>query len=266
MSVRFPTRELSRSHSVDIDFRASGGADISALRRCSVTALACLKGGVTLLPLYFLGKESMDFTAGMYAFRQEQRERSRAIEEMPVKAHCICPNGGRPDESGNSHYSPSCQYPGHGLRSPYVVHDNSFGGFDRVIEEPPRSKSARNRPRLPVHHQDVHLTEAARQCRERLAAREATINHQPRERGTTMGSTERSMKAVGQATAEGFAKTSNQPMQNIPVPAVNGTIPAVDTARIAPTTGPCVKDVLPAVPLDKAEFGTDRPAPPLPQH
>jgi hypothetical protein len=43
-----------------------------------------------------------------------------------------------------------------------------------------------------------------------------------------MGSTEQSMKAVGQATAEGFAKTSNQPMQNIPVPAVKGTIPAVD--------------------------------------
>jgi len=64
-----PTRELSRSHSVDIDFRASGGADISALRRCSVTALACLKGGVTCSPI-FLGKESMDFTAGMYAFRQ----------------------------------------------------------------------------------------------------------------------------------------------------------------------------------------------------
>jgi hypothetical protein len=194
----------------------------------------------------------MDFTAGMYAFKESQRERSRAIEEMPVKAHCICPNGGRPDESGNSHYSPSCQYPGHGLRSPYVVH---VGGFDRVIEEPPRSKSARNRPRLPVHHQ-----------RERLAARKATINHQPRERNTTMGSTEQIMKAVGQATAEGFAKTSNQPMQNIPVPAVKGTIPAVDIARVAPTTGPCAKDVLPAVPLDRAEFGTDRPAPPLPQH
>jgi hypothetical protein len=112
----------------------------------------------------------MNFSAGMHTFRESQRERSRAIEEMPVKAHCICPNGGRPDESGNSHYCPSCQYPGHGLRSLYVIRNTSFGGFDEVIEEPPRSKSARTRPRLPVHHQDVHLTEAARQCRERLAA------------------------------------------------------------------------------------------------
>ncbi len=79
-----------------------------------------------------------------------------------------------------------------------------------------------------------------------------------------MGNTQRgSNQAVGQATAEGFARTKNQPMQSIPVQQVNGTIPAVDTARIAPTTGPCAKDVLPAVPLDRAEFGTDRGAPPL---
>ncbi|HUV69767.1 MAG TPA: hypothetical protein VMW15_08920 [Terracidiphilus sp.] len=71
-----------------------------------------------------------------------------------------------------------------------------------------------------------------------------------------------SNQAVGQATAEGFARTKNQPMQNIPVQQINGTIPTFDAGRIAPTTGPCA-DVLPATPVDQPHFGVDlaQPAP-----
>ena len=107
------------------------------------------------------------------AFKEDQRARSDAADSMPVKRGCICPNGGRPDESGTSYYCPSCQVAGHGLRALYVIHNISFGGFDEVIEEPPRSKS-NHRPRLPVNTEslraDARLNEATRQCRERLAA------------------------------------------------------------------------------------------------
>ena len=107
------------------------------------------------------------------AFKEDQRARSDAADSMPVKRGCICPNGGRPDESGTSYYCPSCQVAGHGLRALYVIHNISFGGFDEVIEEPPRSKS-NHRPRLPVNTEslraDARLNEATRQCRERLYA------------------------------------------------------------------------------------------------
>jgi hypothetical protein len=108
------------------------------------------------------------------AFMEAQRERSRAVEGMPVRAGCICRAHGEPDEHGLCYFEPCCQVAGHGLRSPYVVHNDSFGGFFEVIEEPPRSKLSKHRARLPVNTEslraDARLNEATRQCRERLAA------------------------------------------------------------------------------------------------
>jgi len=109
------------------------------------------------------------------ALREEQRARSDAADSMPVKRGCICPNGGEPDARGLRHFCPACLCPGHGLRSLYLVHDESFGGFFRVVEEPPRSKPAQHRVRLPINSEplsaDARLTEAMRKYGQRLAAR-----------------------------------------------------------------------------------------------
>ncbi len=127
------------------------------------------------------------------------KEESKTIIEerifsMPVKRGCICLNAGRPDENGICYFSPACQVANHGLRACYVVHDLTFGGFDRVVEEPPRSKSAQHRARLPVNTEslraDARLSQATRRCAARLAARENvsvsyrttnvdTVNRQP---------------------------------------------------------------------------------------
>lgn len=66
------------------------------------------------------------------------------------------------------------------------------------------------------------------------------------------------MKNAGQQTAAGFASTHNQPIpqndwQPMPETASQGQTPTFDATAIAPTTGPCA-DVLPAVPLDRAQF------------
>ena len=37
-----------------------------------------------------------------------------------VKARCICPNQGKPDELGYIAYSPSCLWPGHGVRTRWI--------------------------------------------------------------------------------------------------------------------------------------------------
>jgi hypothetical protein len=57
-----------------------------------------------------------------------------------------------------------------------------------------------------------------------------------------MSNTEQSNQAVGQRTAAGFAQ-SNEPIPQsnhnlMPATASKGQIPTVDTAKIAPTTGP----------------------------
>jgi hypothetical protein len=123
----------------------------------------------------------MDFKSGLASYRADLRERSKAIDAGPlVQRQCICPNQHKA-VNGIVITSPACLE--HGLRSPLVVHDGRFG-FDVIWEEPAQPRPARHRVRLPVNTEprgtDARLTEAARQCRERLAAREATINHQPR--------------------------------------------------------------------------------------
>jgi hypothetical protein len=119
----------------------------------------------------------MDFKSGLASYRADLRERSKAIDAGPlVQRQCICPNQHKA-VNGVVITSPACLE--HGLRSPLVVHDGRFG-FDVIWEEPAQPRPARHRVRLPVNTEpratDALLTEAARQCRERLAAREATIN------------------------------------------------------------------------------------------
>lgn len=84
------------------------------------------------------------------AVRQDLRERSDAADSMQVKTHCICRDGAKPDENGITYFCPSCQCNGHGLRSPYLRHNGSFGGFDEVIEEGQRTAAPRRqRCKLP---------------------------------------------------------------------------------------------------------------------
>jgi hypothetical protein len=121
----------------------------------------------------------MDFKSGLASYRADLRERSKAIDAGPlVQRQCICPNQHKA-VNGIVITSPACLE--HGLRSPLVVHDGRFG-FDVIWEEPAQPRPARHRVRLPINTEprgtDALLTEAARQCRERLAAREATINRE----------------------------------------------------------------------------------------
>jgi|GEM_PF-5211491 len=153
---------------------------------------------------------------------------------MAVRTGCICPNGGRPDENGNSYYCPSCQVSGHGLRSPHIVYHDAFGGYWEVVEQPPRAK---HRARLPVNTEslraDARLTEAVRKCRQKLAAREdVSVSHRNTNADTVklQPSTERSItvedtKAVEQQTAAGYAKS------NAPIPqSSHNPFPATGTA------------------------------------
>lgn len=81
-----------------------------------------------------------------------------------------------------------------------------------------------------------------------------------------MSNTEQSNQAVGQRTAAGFAKSNapipsntHQPFPSSPVP---GGIPSLDTARVAPTSGPA-GDGQPAAPVDELQWEVDR-CPPRP--
>jgi hypothetical protein len=129
------------------------------------------------------------------------------------------------------------------LRALYVIHNISFGGFDEVIEEPARSKLSKHRPRLPVNTEsrntDARLTDAMRRCAQRLADREATINHQLKGANTMADA-----KSTGQQTAAGYAKS------NAPIPQSNhNPIPATGAADAIPTTGQ---------PFDQPQFEVDR--------
>ena len=63
------------------------------------------------------------------------------------------------------------------------------------------------------------------------------------------------MKETGQQTAAGFQKSNAPIPQSKPIPGGTGQIPTVDTAKIAPTTGPA-GDGEPAAP-GEPERGTD---------
>jgi hypothetical protein len=70
------------------------------------------------------------------------------------------------------------------------------------------------------------------------------------------------MKAVGQQTAAGNAK-SNVPIpsnthQPFPSSTVPGGIPTLDTAKFAPTTGPCAADERPDMAQVHLEIDRDK--------
>lgn len=117
----------------------------------------------------------MDVFQTLKATRRDPEERNDAIDSRQVKTRCICRDGAKPDENGITYFCPSCQCNGHGLRSPYLRHNGSFGGFDEVIEEGgERKQPRRQRCKLPTLGRDEQLSQlhhAAALIAAQLAAR-----------------------------------------------------------------------------------------------
>jgi hypothetical protein len=66
-------------------------------------------------------------------------------------------------------------------------------------------------------------------------------------------------KSIGQATAEGFARTQNQPIPQLRHdPFAGGSIHVNDTAPIAPATGPCAVDERPDMAQVHLEIDRDK--------
>jgi hypothetical protein len=93
----------------------------------------------------------LDVFAVLKATREEMEERNDAINLRAVKRGCICPNHAQPDENGVSYFSPCCQVDHHGLKSPSVRWNPSYGGFFQAWEERDsrRPQPKRQRCRLP---------------------------------------------------------------------------------------------------------------------
>jgi len=106
------------------------------------------------------------------ALREDQRERSEAIYEMPARNTCVCRNEHKPID-GIIYTNPACQK--HGLRGPYLIGVDAFGGYMALFEDERHSKPAQHRVRLPINSEplsaDARLTEAMRKYGQRLAAR-----------------------------------------------------------------------------------------------
>lgn len=100
----------------------------------------------------------------------KQRTRNGAVEPMPVKSGCICPNQHKP-VNGIVITSPACLE--HGLRSPWICHED---GFDVPWQETVKARTEGHSPRLPVLR-DARLADATRRCGAKLAARAA--HHPP---------------------------------------------------------------------------------------
>jgi len=151
-----------------------------------------------------------------------------------VRVRCICRNGHAPID-GFIYTSPSCLK--HGPRSPHVTHDGQ-SCFDVIWEEQDNTRQNNAKPVAHADSQKERLADAVGQCKKRMFADGAANTQPSNERNITMADT----KATGQQTAAGFAQsnapiTSNnhQPFPNV---ATKGQIPIVNTAAIAPTTGP----------------------------